>query len=70
MTMRAVVYHKPGEASVLQVEDVDVPNRGDGEVLIKQYSTSVNPVDFKMRATNKEFLPKVSRCDACSSACW
>ena len=60
-TQRIVVYHKPGGASVLQVEDGPIPKRGDGEVLIKQFSSSVNPVDFKMRSTNKESLPKVRR---------
>ncbi len=58
-SMRAVVYHTPGDASVLQVEERPIPRRGDGEVLIKQYSASVNPVDFKMRSSNKEHLPKV-----------
>ena len=59
-TQRIVVYYKPGDASVLQVEDGPIPKRGDGEVFIKQYSSSVNPVDFKMRQTNKESLPKVT----------
>lgn len=58
-TMRVVVYHQPGDASVLKVEERPIPKRGDGEVLVKQYGTSVNPVDFKMRSSNKESLPKV-----------
>lgn len=58
---RVVVYHKPGDASVLQVEERHIPKRGDGEVLIKQYSASVNPVDYKMRTSNKEHLPKVGQ---------
>ena len=57
---KVVVYHQPGEASVLQVEEQPVPKPNEGEVLIKQYGTSVNPVDFKMRRTNKDHLPKVS----------
>ena len=58
-TMRVVVYNQPGDASVLKVEERPVPKRGDGEVLVKQYGTSVNPVDYKMRSSNKEHLPKV-----------
>ena len=61
-TQRAVVYHEPGTATVLQVEEVPVPKRGQGEVLVKQYSTSVNPVDYKMRQDNKDHLPKASPC--------
>ena len=56
---KVVVYHQPGDASVLKVEEQPVPKPGDGEVLVKQYGTSVNPVDFKMRKTNKDNLPKV-----------
>ncbi len=58
-TMRVVVYNQPGDASVLKVEERPIPKRGDGEVLVKQYGTSVNPVDYKMRSSNKEHLPKV-----------
>ena len=56
---KVVVYHQPGDASVLKVEEQSTPKRADGEVLVKQYSSSVNPVDFKMRQTNKDHLPKV-----------
>ena len=59
-SMRVVAYHKPGDSSVLQIEQRPVPKRGDGEVLIKQYGTSVNPVDYKMRSSNKDHLPKAS----------
>lgn len=55
---KVVIYHQPGASSVLQVEEQPVPRRADGEVLIKQYSSSVNPVDWKMRQVNKEHLPK------------
>lgn len=58
-TQRVVVHHEPGDASVLKVEERPIPQRQQGEVLIKQYGTSVNPVDFKMRAMNKDNLPKV-----------
>ena len=63
---KVVVYHQPGNSSVLQVEEQPIPKRGDGEILIKQYSSSVNPVDFKMRQSNKEHLPKVSLLFCCT----
>lgn len=56
---KVVVYHQPGDASVLKVEEQPIPKRADGEVLVKQYSSSVNPVDFKMRQSNKDHLPKI-----------
>lgn len=70
---KVVVYHQPGDSSVLQVEEQPVPRRADGEVLIKQYSSSVNPVDWKMRQMNKEHLPKESSvglgCSECMRMC-
>ena len=60
-SQRVVVHHEPGNASVLKVEERPVPQRKQGEVLVKQYGTSVNPVDYKMRAWNKDNLPKVGR---------
>jgi len=58
-SQRVVVHHEPGNASVLKVEERPVPQRKQGEVLVKQYGTSVNPVDYKMRAWNKDNLPKI-----------
>src|SRR5436305_3230214 len=47
--MRAVVMHETGGPDVLQLEDVDPPEPGEGEVLIRVHAASVNPVDWKMR---------------------
>ena len=58
-TQRVVLHHEPGDASVLKIEEQRIPKRQTGEVLVKQYSTSVNPVDYKMRKMNKDNLPKV-----------
>ena len=57
---RVVTHNKPGKASVLQVENRPVPQRGKGEALVKQYSTSVNPVDSKMRQRNSNGISKVA----------
>jgi len=47
--MRAVVMHETGGPDVLQLEDVDPPEPGEGEVLIRVHAASVNPIDWKMR---------------------
>lgn len=49
--MQAVVIHKFGPASVvLKMENIEVPDIGKGEILIRQHASSVNPIDLRMRA--------------------
>ena len=66
---KVVIYHQPGDSSVLQVEEQPVPRRAEGEVSVQQYSSSVNPVDWKMRQGNKEHLPKESPVEPGCSEC-
>jgi NADPH:quinone reductase-like Zn-dependent oxidoreductase len=47
--MQAVVMHDPGGPDVLRYEDVERPEPGDGEVLIRIRAASVNPTDWKER---------------------
>jgi NADPH:quinone reductase-like Zn-dependent oxidoreductase len=47
--MRAVVMHETGDPDVLRYEDVEAPEPGDGEVLIRVRAASVNPIDWKYR---------------------
>jgi NADPH:quinone reductase-like Zn-dependent oxidoreductase len=47
--MRAVVVHETGGPEVLQLEEVDPPSPGDGELLVRVVAASVNPVDWKRR---------------------
>jgi NADPH:quinone reductase-like Zn-dependent oxidoreductase len=49
-TMKAVRVHEYGGPEVLQYEDAPRPQAGPGEVLIKVHASSVNPVDWKVRA--------------------
>jgi len=56
--MKAVVLHEYGGPSKLKYEDVADPVAGNGEVLVRLASTSINPVDYKLRSgAYKEFMP-------------
>jgi NADPH:quinone reductase-like Zn-dependent oxidoreductase len=56
--MKAIVLHEYGGPGKLKYEDFPDPIPGDGEVLIRQSATSVNPVDWKMRSGEaKERFP-------------
>jgi NADPH:quinone reductase-like Zn-dependent oxidoreductase len=48
--MKAVVLHGYGGPDQLIYEDVPDPQPGPGEVLVRVISTSVNPVDYKIRS--------------------
>jgi NADPH:quinone reductase-like Zn-dependent oxidoreductase len=47
--MHAVVIHETGDLDVLRYEEVEEPEPGDGEVLIRVRAASVNPIDWKYR---------------------
>lgn len=47
--MRAVRYHAFGEAEVLQVETVPIPQPQEGKVLVRIHAAGVLPVDWKIR---------------------
>ena len=49
-TMKAVRFHSYGASDVLIYEDVPRPEPAAGEVLVKVHATSVNPIDWKVRA--------------------
>src|SRR6201993_4843967 len=49
--MRAALYRDMGEAAeVFCVEEVDRPEPGPGEVLVRVHASSVNPTDYKARS--------------------
>src|SRR5215211_5691012 len=47
--MQAVLTRETGEPEVLSLEEIDRPEPGEGEVLIRVRATAVNPVDWKQR---------------------
>lgn len=48
--MRAAVYRRTGDSSVLSVEEVDTPAPGPGEVRVEIACSGVNPTDWKVRS--------------------
>jgi NADPH:quinone reductase-like Zn-dependent oxidoreductase len=47
--MKAVLLHGYGSVDQLVYEEIPIPLAGAGEVLVKMASTSVNPIDYKIR---------------------
>lgn len=48
--MKAIVLEQFGGVDKLQLEDVDEPAVGAGEVRVRMRATSINPVDWKIRS--------------------
>jgi NADPH:quinone reductase-like Zn-dependent oxidoreductase len=56
--MNAVLLHGYGSADQLVYEEVPIPLAGPGEVLVKMASTSINPIDYKIRRGDmQEIMP-------------
>jgi NADPH:quinone reductase-like Zn-dependent oxidoreductase len=53
--MQGVVVHETGGPEVLSLEEVERPEPGEGEVLIRVRVASVNPIDWKYR---RGFAPR------------
>lgn len=47
--MKAVRVHKPGDSSVLQIEEMPVPRPGKGEVLVRLKAAGLNYIDIYQR---------------------
>ena len=56
--MKAIVLREYGGPEKLSYEDVADPVAGKGQLLVRVTSTSVNPIDFKLRSgIFKDFMP-------------
>jgi NADPH:quinone reductase-like Zn-dependent oxidoreductase len=51
--MKAIVLDKAGGVENLIIKDVEVPVAKENEVLVEVKALSINPVDFKLRRTEK-----------------
>lgn len=47
--MKAAQIHEYGDASVVQVNDIDKPAVGEGQVLVEVHASSLNPFDTMVR---------------------
>ncbi len=56
--MKAIVIDTYGNTEVLQERDMQKPSPGDKQVLVENYATSINPIDWKVRfGYLQEMLP-------------
>jgi 2-desacetyl-2-hydroxyethyl bacteriochlorophyllide A dehydrogenase len=54
--MKAVFINQYGSTQVLQYGDMETPSINRDQLLVKVYASSVNPVDWKIRAGQLQFL--------------
>lgn len=47
--MKAVVINQYGSKEVLEEAEVTLPELSEHQVLVKEYATSINPIDWKLR---------------------
>jgi NADPH:quinone reductase-like Zn-dependent oxidoreductase len=48
--MKAIIIDKYGDKNVLQEKEIDKPGIGDSQILLENHATSINPIDWKVRA--------------------
>ena len=48
--MKAIRYHEVGDVDVLKYEDVDMPEIGDNDVLVRVKASALNHLDLRLRA--------------------
>jgi NADPH:quinone reductase-like Zn-dependent oxidoreductase len=70
ITMKAVQYASYGGPDVLKVVDIEQPQPGAGEVLVRVTAAGVNPVDWRIRDGSFRYLmelqfPVTPGCDIC-----
>jgi NADPH:quinone reductase-like Zn-dependent oxidoreductase len=57
-TMKAIRFHEYGGPEKLVLEETEIPQPGEGEVLIKMKTAAVNPWDWKVRSGRyRESIP-------------
>ena len=57
--MKAIRVHSFGGPEVLQLEELDDPVPGDGEVVVDVYAAGINPADTYMRNGTYAIVPEL-----------
>ena len=57
--MKAIVVQEYGEPEVMKIEEIDTPEPGDGQVLVKIHAAGVNPVDTYLRTGIHAHAPEL-----------
>lgn len=47
--MKAAIIKEYGDVTQLEVTDIDKPILKEDEVLVKNFASSINPIDYKAR---------------------
>ena len=48
--MKAIIAEQYGGPEVLELAEIDLPHVGPNGILVRVRATSINPVDWKLRA--------------------
>ena len=68
--MKRIIFNEYGGPEVFSIQDFELPEIKEGQILINQSGTSINPVDIKVRKGDLKFLtgrkfPKTFGSDFC-----
>jgi NADPH:quinone reductase len=55
--MKAMVYRRSGGPEVIEAEDIEIPEPGPGQVLVRVAVSGVNPTDWKSREADGSGAP-------------
>ncbi len=55
--MKAIIITKYGPPDVLKLQEIEKPTITDNQVLIKVHTTSVNPMDYRLRSAKAPLWP-------------
>lgn len=47
--MKRTIFNEYGTPDLLIQENFELPDIKDGQILIEQFATSINPIDIKIR---------------------
>jgi NADPH:quinone reductase-like Zn-dependent oxidoreductase len=58
--MKAAIYRRYGPPAVVRVDEADLPEAGDGDLLVRVHATTVNRTDCAYRAARPFFMRMVT----------